>query len=220
MTRAKLNAVCNGITSNYSGAVLGASTYNPYYTNYYGGTNYNYNTGYNYNTNTIAPTLNFYTSSSNINQNDTFTLTWNGTNLSSCTASDGWYGSKNVSGSESRTISSNTNFTLTCYGTNGQQVVRTLSVYTNGNNNNNGNNNPVYITFTANPTSVFNGGTTALTWTAGNAVSCNASGDWSGTKNNTGAQTVTLTYSNRTYTLTCTNYNGQSSSQTVVVPVI
>lgn len=231
LTRAKLNQICNGV----SGSVLGTSAYNPYYTNYYG-TNYNqypynynnynqytgcttyttcpnnYNTGYGY------PTLNFYSSATNINQNDSVTLTWNGSNISSCSATDGWYGSKSTSGSETRSVYSNTTFTLNCYGNNGQQVTRSVTIYTNGYNS--GNNAPVTMSFYANPTSIFSGGTTALVWNVTNAYSCNASGDWSGTKSPTGALTVTPTYNNRTYTLTCSNYAGQSTSQTISVGVI
>ena len=62
LTRAKLNALCNGMYGNYSNYsmyspygytgynsnVLGASTYNPYGYNYNYGTNYTYPYNYNY----------------------------------------------------------------------------------------------------------------------------------------------------------------------------
>ena len=44
------------------------------------------------------------------------TLSWVGTNVTTCLASDGWEGSKPVSGSASLTVSATTLYTLTCTG--------------------------------------------------------------------------------------------------------
>jgi hypothetical protein len=63
------------------------------------------------------------------------------------------------------------------------------------------------------------GQTVTLSWKAKNAQTCEASGDWSGTKPTSGSEKVQLqevkTY---TFTLTCTNGN-QKGEDTVVVKV-
>ncbi len=55
-----------------------------------------------------------------------------------------------------------------------------------------------------------------LTWTSTNATSCNASGDWSGTKGTSGSETTyNLTYS-KIYTITCTGSGGSASDSVTV----
>lgn len=233
LTRAKLNALCNGITSNTSvygyGNVLGASTYNP---NYYGSSytypyNYNYNTGYNYNNTytggtyyTGVPTLNLYVSNQNVNYNDTVTLNWNTTNASYCTASGAWTGNKNVNGSESRSnITYANTFTITCYGNGGSSPVTKSVTVTPYNYNNNQSGTPT-INFYANPANVYGGGSTTLYWTVNNSNICTASGSWSGTKGNSGNEVVYNITNTRTYTLSCTSSTNQTTSQSVTVGVL
>src|SRR3989344_5723786 len=119
-TRAKLNQICNGV----QGSVLGASTYNPYYTGYNNNYNYNY-TGSTYNT----PTLNFYASNTYVNSGETVVLNWNSTNVSTCTASGGWSGDKPVNSSQSiSNVQYSTTYNLNCYGYNGTQISRSVTV--------------------------------------------------------------------------------------------
>ncbi|HEY9582701.1 MAG TPA: hypothetical protein VJK09_00060 [Candidatus Paceibacterota bacterium] len=233
MTRAKLNSLCNGITVpmisyntypypnvyantyntyGYSGSVLGASTY-PYLYQY----PYNYNSA--------SPTLNFYSSNINqfVNAGDSVVLSWNSTNVNSCNASNGWSGSKNSNGTESRQVSYNSNFTLTCYGNNGEQIVRTIFVNTNGVSGATGN---IAINFYANPANVYVGGSTTLYWTATNASTCTASSNvssnngWTGSRGISGNEMVSGLTSTRTYTLTCSNSSGQSTTQSATVGVL
>ncbi|MEK7535415.1 MAG: hypothetical protein AAB590_00145 [Patescibacteria group bacterium] len=84
----------------------------------------------------------------------------------------------------------------------------------------NTNTSNISINFYANPANVYSGGSTQINWTAYNASSCTASGSWSGSKSTTGNETIYPTYSNRTYTLTCTSTNGASISQTLTVGVL
>ena len=76
------------------------------------------------------------------------------------------------------------------------------------------------VTLTANPSSISEGGTSSLTWTAVNATACQASGGWSGTQpasGNLGSGTLTTTTS---YTLTCTGAGGTNGTATATVNVI
>jgi hypothetical protein len=73
------------------------------------------------------------------------------------------------------------------------------------------------ITFSANPTSVASGGTTTLTWQTTDANACTASGGWSGSKGTSGTETSPAITVNTTFTLTCTNTQGGSSSRSVNV---
>ena len=77
---------------------------------------------------------------------------------------------------------------------------------------------------TVNPTTINLGQTATLNWSSTNAVSCAASGGWSGNQNLTGSTVVTPTAAgNITYTLTCTGaagggggpYGGGASAQSV-----
>ena len=64
-----------------------------------------------------------------------------------------------------------------------------------------------------------------LSWTSTNAISCQASGDWSGSKSTSGSETIQLnavkTY---TFTITCRNANGiqtkSDSVQVIAIPIL
>lgn len=55
-----------------------------------------------------------------------------------------------------------------------------------------------------------------LSWTSSNATSCNASGDWSGTKSLSGSQYLGYITSSKTYTLSCSGPNGYNSDTVYV----
>src|SRR3989344_9017856 len=63
------------------------------------------------------------------------------------------------------------------------------------------------LTFTTDPTSITQGGSSMLTWDSTNATSCTASGGWSGSKALSGSQSVAPN-ATTTYTLTCTGAGG------------
>ena len=63
-----------------------------------------------------APTLTFTGSPTSIIQGQSATLSWTSANTTSCTASDGWLGSKPLNGSESVTPLTTTTYTLACQG--------------------------------------------------------------------------------------------------------
>ena len=67
-----------------------------------------------------APTVSIFANPSSVVSGSASTLTWNSTNATSCTASNGWSGTKAVSGSQSTgNLTINTTFTLTCIGAGG-----------------------------------------------------------------------------------------------------
>ncbi|OGG62205.1 hypothetical protein A3C87_01280 [Candidatus Kaiserbacteria bacterium RIFCSPHIGHO2_02_FULL_49_34] len=158
-----------------------------------------------------TPTLTFTGNPTSVTYNTASTLSWSSTNVTSCTASGAWSGSKAVSGSQSTgalTTTPNT-YTLTCTGPGGsitRNVTITIPAPT--------------LSFTGNPTSISNGGASTLTWSTANATSCTASGAWSGSKAVSGSQsTGAITTTPNTYTLTCTGPGGSITRDvTVTIP--
>ncbi|MFZ2555872.1 MAG: polysaccharide deacetylase family protein [Minisyncoccia bacterium] len=66
-----------------------------------------------------TPTLTFTASPTSINAGQSSTLSWSATNVTSCTASNGWTGTKALSGTQSVSPSATTTYTLACTGSNG-----------------------------------------------------------------------------------------------------
>lgn len=69
---------------------------------------------------TPPPTLDFTADPTAIDEGGSSTLEWTSTNATSCTASDGWSGAKDLSGNEVVTPDVTTTYTLTCTGINGE----------------------------------------------------------------------------------------------------
>ena len=77
------------------------------------------------------------------------------------------------------------------------------------------------ITFSISDDSVYIGNSVTLTWSTSNASTCSASGSWSGSKPLSGSETVTPeTDGQKSYTLTCSNSVGTSTSRSVSTNVI
>jgi hypothetical protein len=74
------------------------------------------------------------------------------------------------------------------------------------------------VSLSAIPTSVPSGGKSTLTWSSSNANSCTASGAWSGSKPTAGTEQRTVN-ANSTFTLVCSNAQGQKASRSVTVSV-
>jgi len=66
------------------------------------------------------------------------------------------------------------------------------------------------------PISVSYGNQVNLSWTSSNANSCQASGDWSGSKSVSGSETVYNLTSSKTFTLNCTGSAGSASDSVTV----
>ena len=170
-------------------------------------TNNNYNN---------PPTLNLYANPSQVPVGSSSTLYWNTTNVTSCTASGDWYGTKVISGTELvGPINVVKNYILTCYGPGGS-VVRNVSV------------SPIgqvlgaaapTLSIYAIPSPVQYGSGSTLYWNSTNVDYCYASNDWYGSKTISGSQPTGALYRDMTYTITCSGLGG-TITRSAVVPVI
>ena len=77
----------------------------------------------------LAPTITFSSSPASIRSGSSSTLSWSTSNAKSCVASDGWTGTKSISGG-TQLVSpvANTTYTLTCSGAEGVSVSKTVTV--------------------------------------------------------------------------------------------
>lgn len=76
------------------------------------------------------------------------------------------------------------------------------------------------LNFSGNPTSIFEGQSTTLTWSSSYATSCTASGAWSGSKAVNGGEVVIPSPPpSATYTLTCTGPGGSTGPQSVTINI-
>ena len=160
----------------------------------------------------LAPTLTLTASPTSITSGSSSTLNWSSTNATSCTASGAWSGSKAISGSQSTgALTSDSTFSLNCSGTGGS-IARSVTVTITA--------TPPAptLTFTANPTTVSNGGASTLTWNTTNATSCIAIDGWSGSKPISGSQSTGALTAATTFSLGCGG-NGGMVSQSVTVTV-
>lgn len=154
---------------------------------------------------TPPPTLDFQASVLSLGANGTTTLAWTATNATSCTASDGWTGSKVTSGNQAVTVPATTTYTLACAGA-GVTVAKSITVVVVP---------PPTLTLTANPVSIPSGTTSTLSWTAAYSSSCAASVGWSGPYSVTGTEVVNPTVTT-TYTLACSGAGGSISKSVTV----
>src|SRR6202000_2773577 len=77
-----------------------------------------------------APSVSLIATPSSVKSGSSSTLTWSSANVTSCTASGGWSGSKSVSGTQSTgAVSANSTYSLTCSGPGGSATqAATVSV--------------------------------------------------------------------------------------------
>ncbi len=78
---------------------------------------------------------------------------------------------------------------------------------------------PPTLSFFGNPTSIYQGQSTTLTWSTSYATSCVASGAWSGSKAVSGSEVVIPSPPSATYTLTCTGPGGSTGPQSVIISI-
>lgn len=155
------------------------------------------------------PNVNLTASPTAVPNNGSTTLTWTTSNSTTCTASNGWTGTKAVNGSQVITaITAAKTFVLTCNGPGGSSN-DSASVSVNPGALPN-------VNLTASPTSVPNNGSTTLSWTTSNTTSCTASNGWTGAKAVNGSQVITAITSAKTFVLTCTGPGGSSNDSAAV----
>lgn len=167
--------------------------------------------------NTPAPTLTITPSPATITLGQSSTLSWSAADVTSCTASGEWSGTKAAAGSQTVTPTSagTKNFVLSCTG-DGGSVSKTASLVVN---------TPTpapTVDIVATPTTIALGASTTLSWTSSDASSCSATGAWSGAKGTSGSTTITPSATGSfSYGLSCTGTGGTSSdslSVTVTAP--
>ncbi|MDP2676139.1 MAG: hypothetical protein Q8O83_00420 [bacterium] len=156
------------------------------------------------------PTVDITATPSSIIQGDTSSLGWTSSNADSCFATNGWSGTKSLSGNQAVSPQNTATYTITCSNGAGQasdSVTITVSVPQS----------LPTVAISANPNQVAQGNPSVLTWTSANADTCTASGasDWNGSRNIFGNQVVSL-FNTTTYTITCSNSTGQASDSVTV----
>ena len=164
----------------------------------------------------IAPTVDLKINGSDgpisITSGSSATLSWTTTNTpTTCTASNGWSGSKSVSGGSQSTgaLVSSQMYVISCTNINGTATDQVTV--------NMGATPAPTVGLSLSPTSVTSGQTTTLTWNVTNATSCTGSGYWSGSKNASGGTEVSFAISSpSTFTLSCTGPGGSNSDTEVV----
>ena len=155
------------------------------------------------------PSLTLSASPQTINEGESTTLSWSTISADTCTASGDWSGSRGTSGSVSTgALSADSEFSLTCTGPGGS-VTETVDVTVNA--------TPT-LTFSASPSTVNEGGSSTLIWSANNVTSCQATGDWSGSRSTSGSESTGALTATSDYTLSCSGPGG-SVSETVTVNV-
>ncbi|NND64701.1 MAG: hypothetical protein HKM24_01945 [Gammaproteobacteria bacterium] len=164
-----------------------------------------------------APSINFSANPTTIDEGQSSTLTWTVSNADTCTATGGWSGNKNAAGGTQSTgaLNATTTFTLSCTGAGGTRSdAATVTV--------NDPNPPPTVTLSADDNSITQGDDVVLTYTISDADSCNASSnpanpDFSGSITpQDGSQTVTNLQNDITFTLFCSNANGNTTRTAAV----
>ncbi|MDP2789049.1 MAG: hypothetical protein Q8O46_03305 [bacterium] len=153
-----------------------------------------------------ALAFSFSASPNSIVSGQSSTLNWDAPTASSCTASDGWTGSKPKSGTKSFSPTTTTVYTLSCVGEKGSESKSVTVNVTQP---------PPTVSFSVSPSSIISGSSSTLTWSSTNATSCTASGGWSGPQATLGIKSVVPT-TTLTYTLDCTGSGGTDSKSTTV----
>ncbi|MEM7082341.1 MAG: choice-of-anchor U domain-containing protein [Pseudomonadota bacterium] len=161
-----------------------------------------------------GPEVTFSADPVGIDYNGFTTLSWQSTSADSCVASGAWAGARPVNGSESiGPLQSNQTFFLSCSGAGGTES-RSVTVLVAPPE-------PPQLTLNASPTSIDYNGSTTLVWSALNASTCSASGNWSGSRPISGSETVGGLQSDASFTLSCTGPGGtiQRTATVDVAPV-
>lgn len=135
-------------------------------------------------------------------------LSWSSTDVTSCTATGPWSGSKTLSGSE--TVSSATAgsyaYTLSCTGAGGS--ASSSAVLTVGSSA-----QPApTVSISVSPSSITESATATLSWSSTNVTSCTSSGSWTGPQALSGSQPVSPTAGTYAYALSCTGPGGTASN--------
>ncbi len=154
--------------------------------------------------------------------NTPVTLTWSSQNVTVCTASGSWTGSRSLGSSEvvTPTTAGSRTYTLTCTDADNATVSDSVTVVATDDSvpppsspavDLKANNQDGTLTVTVNTP-------VTLTWSSQNVATCDASGAWTGSRSLGSSETITpTTAGSRAYTLTCTGANNATVSDSVTV---
>ena len=147
------------------------------------------------------PSIILSASPSSLPYNGSTIVSWSSANASSCTASGDWSGTRSISGSESmNALTTSKTFNLSCSGQGGE-ASDSLSITVAA---------PLpTLSFSVSPNKVSQNEPVTLEWNSTDVTSCTASGDWSGTRNATGSETINVSTVDSTYSLTCSGAGGE-----------
>lgn len=144
-----------------------------------------------------------------ISYNTSATISWTSSNVTSCTVSPTGY--VGTSGSQSTgNLTNSQTYTLNCSGSNGS-VSDSVTV----NVGQQPQQNFPFVTVSANPTFINQGGSSVISWNSTNATSCSASGGWFGSKALSGSEIVSLSQTT-SYSITCSNSSGTAFNSAMV----
>jgi hypothetical protein len=159
-----------------------------------------------------APTASISASPDPIASGKSSTLTWKSTNATACTASGGWSGALQPSGTKTiAPLTATTSYALVCTGTGGTSASSEATVTVMP---------APTVMLSAGAAAVPAGASATLTWSSTNATSCTASGAWDGTKAARGTLSTGALTNPATYSLDCTGPGGSSSTASVTVNII
>ncbi len=144
-----------------------------------------------------------------VSENGSTSLSWSSTGVTSCEAAGDWSGAKDITGTETvGPLLKDSTYTLSCTGENGSAEASVeVKVGAPG---------ETTVNLSATPTTVSPNGSTTLRWDSVNASSCTASGDWSGSREVSGTETIRAIAKNSTFNLSCTGTNGSASDSVAV----
>jgi hypothetical protein len=151
-----------------------------------------------------VPVVNLSVSSSSIEKGQSVTLNWSSTDANSCNASGGWGGARNTVGTSTQMPAVTTTYILNCNG-DGGTANDSVTVIVNDPPAP----SPV-VNLSLSASSIVNGQSVILSWNSTNAITCNASGGWSGSRSLSGSASKSPSVTT-SYTLTCQGDGGIAS---------
>lgn len=160
-----------------------------------------------------VPTVTLTASPNNLASGQNLTLRWSSSDSNTCSASGSWAGAMPTSGTETFPVydAGSYIFVLSCFGPGGSAVAA-AEVRVDG-----GTYNQISVSLSANPTVVAVGQSTTVTWSAPEAQSCTANGNWSGTKSAAGSASVVVANAGYSYFgLSCTGPQGSGYQEVYV----
>ena len=153
------------------------------------------------------PGLTFSATPTTIEEGASSELTWDSTDATTCTGSEGWSGVVPADGTQTVSPTVTTTYVLQCAGAGGT-ITKSVTV----------NVTPLpdpTLELSATPTTINEGDSASLVWSTANATTCTASGGWSGSKTLSGNEEVSPVETT-IYALSCEGAGGSIVKEVTV----